>query len=203
MASPVRPRHRIFNPTQKRGKSKAIPLADVQAVNVLAIDTHEVVKELKAVGFSEDQAEAVTRVVRRSQDVDLSGFATKLDLETSIESLRKDIQNEIQALRKDVQGEIQALRKEMQSESQSLRKEMQSEFQTVGRETDTKIESLRRDTRADIADMRHAFDTLRQEVKATLADQKAEIIKWVFSAIGFQTVVIIGAVIALFHTLKP
>lgn len=32
----------------------------------VAIDPHEVVKELKAAGFTEDQAEAVTRVVRRS-----------------------------------------------------------------------------------------------------------------------------------------
>ncbi len=46
----------------------------------MVLDTHEVVKELKAAGFTEDQAEAVTRVVRRAQDVDLSSLATKTDL---------------------------------------------------------------------------------------------------------------------------
>ena len=45
-------------------------------VTVLALDTHEGVKELQAAGFTDVQAEAVTRVVRRAQDVDLSNLAT-------------------------------------------------------------------------------------------------------------------------------
>jgi lipoate synthase len=80
---------------------------------MVALDTHEVVKELKAAGFTDEQAEAVTRVVRNAQDVDLSNLVTKTDLQ-------------------------------------------------VG-----------------------------------LAETKAEILKWMVSSIGVQTVVIIGAVIAL------
>ena len=41
-------------------------------------------------------------------------------------------------------------------------------------------------TKADISDLR-----------IELADAKAEIVKWMFGAIGLQTIVIIGAVIAL------
>jgi len=47
---------------------------------VTTMDTHEVVKEWLAAGFSGDQAGAVTRVVPRSQDIDLSNLATKADL---------------------------------------------------------------------------------------------------------------------------
>jgi hypothetical protein len=47
---------------------------------MVALGTHEVVKELKAASFSDEQAEAVTRVVRRAQDLDLSHLATKQDL---------------------------------------------------------------------------------------------------------------------------
>jgi hypothetical protein len=45
-------------------------------------DTHEVVKGLKAAGFNDEQAEAVTRVVRDARMVDLSNLATKADLFT-------------------------------------------------------------------------------------------------------------------------
>jgi hypothetical protein len=58
-------------------------------MSVTALDTHEVVKTLKAAGFSEEQAEAVTRIVRDSQNVDLSGLATKGDLsEAKVEIIK-------------------------------------------------------------------------------------------------------------------
>jgi lipoate synthase len=79
----------------------------------MPLDTLEVVKGLKAAGFTDEQAEALTRVVRDAQSVDLSTLATKSDL-------------------------------------------------LLG-----------------------------------LAETKAEILKWMVSAIGIQTVVIIGAVVAL------
>jgi len=53
-------------------------------MSVTALDTHEVVKTLRAAGFSEEQAEDVTRVVRDSQNIDLSGLATKADLAEAV-----------------------------------------------------------------------------------------------------------------------
>lgn len=47
-------------------------------------------------------------------------------------------------------------------------------------------------TKADLA----AYAT-KADLQAALADTKVEILKWMVSAIGIQTVVIIGAVIAL------
>ena len=88
-------------------------------MSAIAFDTHEMVKELKAAGFSDDQAEAVTRVVRRSHAADVADIATKAEL------------------------------------------------------------------------------------KAELAETKAEIIKWMFGTIGFQTLIILGAVIALARLLQP
>jgi hypothetical protein len=44
------------------------------------LDTHETVKDLKAAGFTDEQAEALTRALRRSQEIDLSNLATKADL---------------------------------------------------------------------------------------------------------------------------
>lgn len=44
------------------------------------LDTHELVKDLKAAGFTDDQAEAVTRAVKNAREIDLSALATKADL---------------------------------------------------------------------------------------------------------------------------
>jgi hypothetical protein len=49
-------------------------------MNAIPFDTHEVVKVLRAAGFTDEQAEAVTRVVRDAQSIDLSNVATKADL---------------------------------------------------------------------------------------------------------------------------
>ncbi len=47
---------------------------------ISTLDTHELVKDLKASGFTDEQAEAVTRAVRLAQDLDLSNLASKTDL---------------------------------------------------------------------------------------------------------------------------
>ena len=66
------------------------------------LDTHEVVKELKAAGFSDEQAEAVTRVVRKAQDLDLSSLATKDDLRTGLESLELRIDAKLPGVRSEI-----------------------------------------------------------------------------------------------------
>lgn len=104
-------------------------------MTMIALDTHEVVKELKAAGFTDEQAEAVTRVVRRAQDLDLSHLATKDDVRAGLEALE-----------------------------------------------------LRMDAK---------LSGIRSEVHAN----KADTLKWVLGAIGLQTIVIIGAVVALVRSI--
>jgi len=50
--------------------------------------------------------------------------------------------------------------------------------------------ALRAELKADIA-------AVRAELKADIAEAKADILKWVVGAIGFQTVVILGALVSL------
>lgn len=51
--------------------------------------------------------------------------------------------------------------------------------------------------RSDLAAVKAEFKTDIAEVKANIAEVKAEILKWVIGAIGFQTVVILGALVSL------
>ena len=55
------------------------------------LDTHELVKDLKAAGFTDDQAEAVTRAVKHAREIDLSDLATRADVKSEVASLRADI----------------------------------------------------------------------------------------------------------------
>ena len=62
-------------------------------MTTLAIDTLQLVKDLKSAGFNETQAEAVTRAIRQSQDVDLAHMATKADLAQLV--TRGDLREEL------------------------------------------------------------------------------------------------------------
>jgi hypothetical protein len=54
---------------------------------ISSLDTHETVKNLTAVGFTNAQAEALTAAVKSALDVDLSNLASKTD----IADLRREI----------------------------------------------------------------------------------------------------------------
>ncbi|MGY2047681.1 DUF1640 domain-containing protein [Methylobacterium sp. JK268] len=122
----------------------------------LALDTLAILRKLRASGFSEDQAEAITGVLKDSRDAGLEALATKADLRET--ELR--IESRFEATKADL------------------------------REAELRIESRFEATKADL---RETELRLEGRIEAT----KAEIIKWVLSAIGFQSIVIVGAIVAL------
>jgi hypothetical protein len=72
---------------------------------ISSLDTHEIVKDLKAAGFTEEQAEAVTRAVKQAQDLDLSNLATKTDLaelRTEFTELRAATKTDLAELRAEL-----------------------------------------------------------------------------------------------------
>lgn len=52
-------------------------------------------------------------------------------------------------------------------------------------------------TKADVAAVRTDIEALRLATKADIAEAKADIIKWMIGSIGFQALVIVGAIVAL------
>ncbi len=130
---------------------------------VAAIDTHEVVKELQAAGFTEGQAAAVSRVVLQVRNIDLSNLATKADLANLATKA------ELAETRADLQASIV--------------------------ETRADLAVTRADLQASIAETRARLET-------TIAETKTEILKWMVSTIGLQTVVIVGAVVTLVRLLR-
>ncbi len=61
-------------------------------------------------------------------------------------------------------------------------------------------------TRADVVDAELRHGELREaelRLDGRIEAAKAEVIKWMFGTIGFQTIVILGAIIALMRLVKP
>jgi hypothetical protein len=137
-------------------------------MTLTSLDTHEVVKELKAAGFTDDQAEAVTRVVRRAQDIDLSSLATKADLEAGLLATKTDLRAELLATKADLQAELLATKADLQAGLLATR-----------------------------ADLQAGLLAAKSDLQVGLAETTAEILKWMVGTIGLQTVVILGAVVAL------
>ncbi|MBV9859731.1 MAG: hypothetical protein JO038_06480 [Alphaproteobacteria bacterium] len=115
----------------------------------IGLDTHELIKDLKASGFSDEQAESVVRGIRQAQDLSVSNLASKADL--------AEIRSEIAALRSELLAEIAALRSELFAEIAALR----SEFS------------------AEIASIRGEMAIMRSQLEAKIEAAKADTIKWV------------------------
>jgi hypothetical protein len=128
-----------------------------------SFDTHEIVKDLKAAGFTDEQAEAVTRVVKNARTIDLRSLATKADLT---------------ALATKVDLVPFATKADLVPFA-------------------TKADLVPFATKADLVPFATKTDLVPFATKVELAETKAEIIKWMVTTIGIQTIVIIGAVIAL------
>ncbi len=68
-------------------------------------------------------------------------------------------------------------------------------------ELKTEIADLRSELKTEIGDLRMALKTeiadLRTGLKTEIAGTKTDLLKWIIGAIGFQTVVILGAVVSL------
>ncbi len=80
----------------------------------------------------------------------------------------------MQSLRSELKNDMQSLRTELKNDMQSLRTELKSELRESEARLETKLER-----------------------------QRSEIVKWMFGTIGFQTLIILGAVIALVRVVKP
>ncbi len=137
-------------------------------MNALAFDTLAYARRLEVAGFSRQQAETLAEEQAKLIDERL---ATKAD----IEALRLATKADIEALRLATKTDIEALRLATKADIASVKAD---------------IEGLKLATNSSI---REAELRLEGKVEGV----KADILKWMVGTMGVQTVVIIGAVVAL------
>ncbi|POZ53296.1 DUF1640 domain-containing protein [Methylovulum psychrotolerans] len=96
-------------------------------MTAFAFDTHEFFNELKQAGFSEQQAESITRLQRRSADATIGYLRNEHDLDKLVTA-------------KDLDARI----KETELKMELVRAELKRDIETVRREiSETKAELVR------------------------------------------------------------
>jgi uncharacterized membrane protein YqiK len=147
-------------------------------MTALAFDTHAFVKRLVAAGMPEQQAEVLADQQANLIDEKLT---TKDDLAKTEHALKADLAKTEQTLKADLAKAEQTLKADLAKAEQTLKADLAKAEQTLK------------------ADLREA--ELRLEAKIESA--KSDLVKWMFGTVGFQTLVIIGAVIALARVVHP
>ena len=149
-------------------------------MNAVAFDTLKFARNLREKAhLTPEQAEGMADAM---SEVFASGIPTKGDI--------ADVRHDIEALRIATKADIEALRVETKAEFVAIRHDIEA----LRLSTKTDIDALRTSTKADI-------EALRLSTRADIATAKSDIIKWMFGMIGFQTVAILGAVVALVRSL--
>ncbi|WP_342108041.1 hypothetical protein [Methylobacterium sp. SI9] len=87
---------------------------------------------------------------------------------------------------RDVQADIQIVR----SQVEALKVQTRADIEALRLTTKADIDSLRLETKAGI-----------ESVKGAIAAAKVETVRWLVGAIGFQTLAVLGAVVALTRTI--
>ncbi len=138
----------------------------------LAFDTLAYARRLEVAGFSRQQAETLAEEQAKLMD---DRLATKADIE---------------ALRLATKADIEALRLANKTDIEALKLATKADIEALRLATKTDIEALKLATNAGIREAE-----LRLEGK--IETVKADILKWIVGTIGIQTIVIVGAIMAL------
>jgi ribosomal protein L29 len=123
--------------------------------------------------------------LRLSRTLRDKGHFTPEQAEALAEALGEAAQGDLAT-----KADLGATKSELKTEIADLRTALKTEIAELRVELKTEIADLRMELKTEIAD-------LRVELKTEIAGTKTDLIKWIIGAIGFQTVVILGAVISL------
>jgi phenylalanyl-tRNA synthetase alpha subunit len=141
---------------------------------LVPFDTLKFVETLEAGGFTHVQAKAAAQAFADATGEEL---ATKSDLA----STRGELKAEITATRAELKAEIAAVKAELKTE----------------------IAAVRTELKTDIAAVKAELRQTELRLEGKIESVKAEMIKWMFGTIGFQTLIIVGAVVTLARAAHP
>jgi predicted nucleic acid-binding Zn-ribbon protein len=156
----------------------------IAAMTALLLDTLRLSRALQDKGnFTSEQAVALAEALGEASQGDLATQTDLAAVRTEIAGLKTELKTELAG----IGTEIAELRTELKSEIAGVGTEI-VESRT---ELKTEIDSVRAELKANNAE-------LRTELKAEIAGTRKDLLKWILGAIGFQTVVILGALISIF-----
>ncbi|WP_287748351.1 DUF1640 domain-containing protein [Methylobacterium sp.] len=107
-----------------------------------------------------------------------------------------------EAIADAVQADL-ATKADLKATEVALGADMKASETHLGAEIARVESELRAEIKSVANDLKATETSLKAEIKAQVAEGKSDVIKSVVGAVGFQTVVILGAIVALARLLKP
>jgi hypothetical protein len=133
-------------------------------MNALAFDTHTAVKELRAQGFEEKQAEAIVKIVSDNTNDRLGELATK---------------SELLAVKSELKAEIAETKAELKTDIAELKAELKAEI--AG-------------TNTEIKENRHALELQIEKLRTEMMKAMDGNMRWTIATVISATAVIIAAI---------
>ncbi len=160
-------------------------------MSAVAFDTLKFAQTLRdKAKFTPEQAEGLSEAFAQAS-------ADQLATKSDIADLRTELKADIGDLRAELKADIGDLRAELKADIGDLRAELKADIGDLRAELKVDIADLRTELKVDIAELRSDLREAELRSAAKIETTKSEILKWMFGAIGFQTIVILGAVLAL------
>jgi tetrahydromethanopterin S-methyltransferase subunit G len=127
-----------------------------------SLDTHKLVKELTATGFTEEQAEALTRALLVGRELDLSHLAT----EAGVAEQARRLDQKIDRVYGEFDRKIDAVHAELDRKIGGLDRKIDA----VHAELDRKIDALDRKIDAVRAELERRIDGIRADMEVLKRD---------------------------------
>ena len=170
-------------------------------MTAVAFDTLKFARALREKAkLSPEQAEGLADALVDVLDSNLATKADIRDVKADIRHVQADIRD-VQADIQIVRGDIEALKIQSRADIEALRMTTQADIEALRLSTSSDIEALRLSTKADIDGLRLETRADIEAVKGAIASAKVETVRWLVGAIGFQTLAVLGAVVALTRTI--
>ena len=153
----------------------------------LSLDTHKLVKELTATGFSEEQAEAVTRAVLVGRELDLSHLATEAGVAAEGGRLEQRIDEQVRRLElriDEVDRKIDAVHAELDRKIDQLDRKIDA----VHAQLDRKIDTVQAELNRKIDRLDAKIDAVRADLEVLRRDMTIRLGAMIAAAVVLVTV---------------
>ena len=152
--------------------------------SALAFDTHASVKRLMQSGMPEAQPEALVEVVSKTADMpDISGPATKADLD----QLRLATKADLEQFRTAIRADMDQLRTATKADMGQMRMATKADMDQLRMTTKADIDQLRMATKADMDQFRTATKADIAVLDARITAVKGELIYWIIGSVAVST----------------
>ena len=158
-------------------------------------DALEYVKELREVGFKQEQAEVQARHLRLVKNDNLSNLATKEELKHETALLREELKHETALIRKD----IEQLKNETRKDIEQLKNETKKDIEQLRIDGNHQIELVRK----DIEQLRNDTMSIIKDIKDDMKETKKRVDN-LSTKVGEQTnkaIYVLGTLVVVIATL--